>query len=39
MLIAVGLVKAPAGGWGRSQLPASAQVSQKVSASDYKLQH
>jgi NodT family efflux transporter outer membrane factor (OMF) lipoprotein len=39
MVSAVNLVQALGGGWDRSQLPTPSQVSQKVSASEYKLQH
>jgi outer membrane protein TolC len=33
------VVEALGGGWDRSQLPTPSQVSQKVPASEYKLQH
>jgi outer membrane protein TolC len=39
MVAAVNLVESLGGGWDRSQLPTPAKVSQKASASDYKLQH
>jgi outer membrane protein TolC len=39
MVSAVNLVEALGGGWDRSQLPTPSQVSQKVPASEYKLQH
>jgi outer membrane protein TolC len=39
MVSAVNLVQALGGGWDRSQLPTPSQVSQKVPASEYKLQH
>ena len=38
MVAAVNLVEALGGGWDRSQLPTPSQVSQKVPASDYKVQ-
>jgi NodT family efflux transporter outer membrane factor (OMF) lipoprotein len=38
MVAAVNLIEALGGGWDRSQLPTPSQVSQKVSASDYKEQ-
>jgi NodT family efflux transporter outer membrane factor (OMF) lipoprotein len=38
MVAAVNLVEALGGGWDRSQLPTPSQVSQKPSASDYKLE-
>ena len=39
MLSAVQLVQALGGGWDRSQLPSPSQVSTKVPASDYTMQH
>lgn len=39
MLSAVQLVQALGGGWDRSQLPSPSQISAKVPASDYTLQH
>jgi NodT family efflux transporter outer membrane factor (OMF) lipoprotein len=38
MVAAVNLIDALGGGWDRSQVPTPSQVSQKPSASDYKLQ-
>jgi hypothetical protein len=38
MVSAVNLVEALGGGWDRSQLPTPSQVSQKVPASEYKIQ-
>jgi NodT family efflux transporter outer membrane factor (OMF) lipoprotein len=38
MVAAVDLVESLGGGWDRSQLPTPKQVSEKVPASDYKLQ-
>ncbi|HWF46793.1 MAG TPA: efflux transporter outer membrane subunit [Bryobacteraceae bacterium] len=38
MVAAVNLVEALGGGWDHSQLPTPSQVSEKASASDYKLQ-
>jgi outer membrane protein TolC len=39
MVAAVDLIEALGGGWDRSQLPTTSQVSKKPSAGDYKLQH
>jgi NodT family efflux transporter outer membrane factor (OMF) lipoprotein len=39
MVQAVDLIEALGGGWDTSQLPTPAQVSQKTSSADYKLQH
>ena len=39
MLSAVQLVEALGGGWDRSQLPSPSQVSAKVPAADYTMQH
>lgn len=39
MLSAVQLVQALGGGWDRSQLPSTSQVSAKVPNSDYTMQH